>query len=205
MAAADDRSTTWLRQLVAGNDEVVAEFWQHYGDGLQRLAASRMAPALRQRVGAEDIVQSVCRTFFRRSREGEFEFGATDDLWRLLCAITLTKVRQHARFHYQEKRQLSRERPLDDARPGSAARRVEPVAAGPTPAEVVEFTDQLQHLLSGLSDEERQMVQLRIEGRQQAEIAGELGCSERTVRRLFSGVKTRWEQMLGDEAGGSAS
>jgi RNA polymerase sigma factor (sigma-70 family) len=205
MAAADDQSTTWLRQLVAGNDEVVAEFWQHYGDGLQRLAASRMAPALRQRVGAEDIVQSVCRTFFRRSREGEFEFGAMDDLWRLLCAITLTKVRQHARFHYQEKRQLSRERPLDDARPGSDARPVDVAAAGPTPAEVVEFTDQLQHLLAGLSDEERQMVQLRIEGRQQAEIAEELGCSERTVRRLFSGVKTRWEQMLGDEAGGSVS
>jgi RNA polymerase sigma factor (sigma-70 family) len=205
MAAADDRSTTWLRQLVAGNDEVVGEFWQHYGDGLQRLAASRMAPALRQRVGAEDIVQSVCRTFFRRSREGEFEFGAMDDLWRLLCAITLTKVRQHARFHYQEKRQLSRERPLDDVRPAGDARRVDLAAAGPTPAEVVEFTDQLQHLLSGLSDEERQMVQLRIEGRQQAEIAEELGCSERTVRRLFSGVKTRWEQMLGDETGGSAS
>lgn len=195
MSASNDAASAWIRELVDGNEVVVGEFWQLYGESLQRLAASRMTPALRKRVGADDIVQSVCRTFFRRSREGQFELHGTASLWRLLCAITLTKVRQHARFHYQERRSINRER---DPADGSADERAasEPKCAGPTPAEIVEFAEEIQRMFDALGDEERQFVQLRIEGLSQAEIAERLGCSERTVRRLLHRVKDCWEALL---------
>lgn len=195
MSSSNDASTAWIRELVTGNELVVGQFWQQYGDNLQRLAASRMTPALQRRVGADDIVQSVCRTFFRRSAEGQFELHGTASLWRLLCAITLAKVRHHARFHYQEKRGIDRER---DMSAGTSNDRpdFDPASGGPTPAEIAEFADEMQRMFDALDDEERQFVQLRIEGRTQVEIADQLGCSERTVRRLLGRVKDRWEGIL---------
>lgn len=196
MSDPDDSSSAWLRELVAGEAVIVGEFWQSYGERLQRLAASRMNPALQRRVGPDDIVQSVCRTFFRRSRDGQFELHGTASLWRLLCAITLAKVKHHARFHYQAKRRVDRE--VASAAAGNRETSFDPAASGPTPAEVAEFADEMQRMFEALDDEERQFVQLRIEGLTQVEIADRLGRSERTVRRLLDRVKHRWEVLLDD-------
>lgn len=191
MSAPEDASIVWIRELVAGNEAIVGEFWEEYGERLERLAASRMTPALKRRVGAEDIVQSVCRTFFRRTAEGQFELHGTASLWRLLCAITLAKVRHQARFHYQEKRRIDRERGTGDEHAA-----FDPQSGGQTPEEIAEFADEMQRLFDALDDEERQFVQLRIEGLTQVEIAERLGRSERTVRRLLGRVKERWAQLL---------
>ena len=40
------------------------------------------------------------------------------------------------------------------------------------------------------------MVELRLEGLAQFEIAERLACSERTVRRILSGLKSRFEVAL---------
>jgi RNA polymerase sigma-70 factor, ECF subfamily len=194
MSDASQESVLWVRQLAAGEDEIVAEFWTRYGASLQGLARSRMNRSLQQRVSPEDVVQSVCRTFIRRARNDEFELGGTDSLWRLLCAITLTKVRQHVRFHYRQRRSLARETPLaaDDAssstpRPGPAA-----VDPAPTPAEIAEFTEEMQRLLGVLNEEEQALVNWKLEGLTQIEIAEKMHCSERTVRRILERVRTRW-------------
>jgi RNA polymerase sigma-70 factor (ECF subfamily) len=197
MSDAHEDSAAWIRELVAGNEAVVEQFWSHYGSALQRLAQSRMAPALQRRLGPEDIVQSVCRTFLRRAQGGEFHLEESEDLWRLLCAITLTKVRQHARFHYRQRRGIDREQPLPDdsdaGRPG-----LPNVAAirEPTPDEAVAFADQMQHFFDALDDEERRLVQSKLDGATHDQIAQELDCSERTVRRLLERVRQRWEQEL---------
>ena len=62
-----DESTTnsqWLIRLVDGDSEAVGEFLTAFGPALQKIAADRMSPALQQRVGPDDVFQSVCRTFF---------------------------------------------------------------------------------------------------------------------------------------------
>jgi RNA polymerase sigma factor (sigma-70 family) len=198
MADSSDDSVVWVQRLAVGDEQIVQEFWDRYGASLQRLAKSRMVPALQQRVGAEDVVQSVCRTFFRRAGKQEFDLSGTDSLWRLLCAITLTKVRQHARFHYRECRTPDRETPLagEDCAPeaGAGDRPVKPVE--PTPDEIAEFADQMQRLFAVLTEEEQALVRGKLEGLTQIEIAEQVGCSERTVRRLLDSVRKRWEQEL---------
>jgi RNA polymerase sigma-70 factor (ECF subfamily) len=197
MADASEQSVVWVRRLAAGEDEIVHEFWDRYGESLQRLAKSRMAPALQQRVGPDDIVGSVCRTFFRRARKGEFEIPGTDQLWRLLCAITLTKVRQHARFNYAIQRTPELEVPLGDESAGEVggdARRRRPPE--PTPAEAAEFAEAMQQLFAALTEEEQKLVHCRLEGLTQPQIAEKLRCSERTVRRLLDRIRSRWEEEL---------
>src|SRR4029450_11721998 len=113
-------TSEWLQALVAGDERTVADFWEQFGERLSRLAQRHLSPRLNRRVGADDVVQSVCRTFFRRARQGEFELADAEALWRLLCVITLTKCRLVARFHRRGRRGLDREQPLD-GQPGGVA------------------------------------------------------------------------------------
>jgi RNA polymerase sigma-70 factor (ECF subfamily) len=194
MADADADWRLWVQRLAEGDEQVVGEFWRDYGGRLQALAAGFLTSRLQRREGPEDVVQSVCRTFLRRSRAGEFQLADRDALWRLLCAITLAKVREKARFHGRQKRRLDRERHLDSSRVGG---KLVP-AKEPTPAEAAEFADQMQQLLFGMDEEERQIVTMRLEQFTYAEMAERLGCSERTVRRMVKRVQERLKGMLED-------
>jgi RNA polymerase sigma factor (sigma-70 family) len=127
-----------------------------------------------------------------RARAGQFELADRDSLWRLLCAITLTKIRQQARFHGRQKRTAQRERLLGD----TGLQGWDAPGAEPTPDEAAEFADQLQQLLTGMEDEERRVVMLRLEDRTCEEVAEQLNCSERTVRRILKRVQHRWQRLL---------
>ena len=157
-----------------------------------------MTSRICRREEPEDVVQSVCRTFLRRAQIGQFELPDSEALWRLLCAITLTKVRQKVRFHRRQRRSVDRERHFaprgDDSRPAEP----EAVAPEPTPAEAAEFADQLQQLLAGMDEEERRLVELKLEQHTNLQMAKELSCSERTVRRILKRVQGRLRRMLED-------
>ena len=62
----------WMVRLVEADTDAEQQFWNLYGDRLQRLASQHLSSGLRRRVGAEDVVQSACRTFLRRVQEGQF-------------------------------------------------------------------------------------------------------------------------------------
>ncbi len=142
---------------------------------------------------AEDVVQSACRTFLRRAKIGEFELADAEGLWGLLCAITLTKVREQTRFHLRQKRGLDREvHPADDSQAGP--RLFQEVDHEPTPAEAAEFADQFAQLISGLDEEERQLVDYKLQQFTNEEIAARMQCSERTVRRILKRVQSALAQ-----------
>jgi RNA polymerase sigma factor (sigma-70 family) len=184
----------WMVRLVEADTDAEQQFWNLYGDRLQRLASQHLSSGLRRRVGAEDVVQSACRTFLRRVQEGQFEFSDAESLWRLLCAITLTKVRQQARFHGRQKRAINQERhPAVDQALSRAGHIISPE---PTPAEAIEFADQLEQLLGLLNDEERTAVILKLEQNTNNEVAQQLCCSERTVRRIIGRIQTQWKKNL---------
>lgn len=195
-----DNEDGWSRLILGlrgGNSLIVREFCDQYGEALQRLADKHLAEKLRRRVGPEDVVQSACRTFLRRVQAGEFKLADSEALWGVLCAITLTKVREQARFHLRHKRGLDREM---DAKPLA-----DESGAGwdfadrqPTPFEAAEFADQFQNLLSGLDEEERQVVDLKLQEFTNAEVAEQLGRSERTVRRILNRLQEQFTKILAE-------
>ncbi len=170
--------------------DIDGALWEDYAARLCRLAQSRMPADLRQRVGPEDVVQSACRTFFRRAQDGKFQLNDADSLWNLLCAITLNKVRMQLRFHLRGRRSLNRETSLDA--------RAEPASGGHSPPsdELTVFADQLRHLLSALTPVQQQVVQMKLDGKDSEEIAKALGCVERTVRRTMQEIRTRLKKQL---------
>jgi RNA polymerase sigma factor (sigma-70 family) len=195
----DQQWDDWLGRLMDGEDQVVADFWRQYGGRLQGLAARHLKLSLQRRVDPQDVVQSACRTFLRRLQAGDFELAGTENLWRLLCVITLAKARKQARYHQRGKRSIERERSLDSGGEEDRAPLFEAVERGPTPDEAAAFADQLEKLLAGLDDEERQLVLLKLEERTNDEIAQVLQCSERTVRRTLNRVRSRLQAMLSEE------
>ena len=194
---AEDAFSGLVAGLRDGDEEAAAAFYGRYGPLLERLADKNLESGIRRRVGGDEVAHSACRTFLRRIRIGEFSLDGRDDLWNLLCAITVAKVRKKVRFHRAQKRGVGREirGTTDDDAPS-------PDAVLPTealgPADAAEIADAVQHLLDGLNDEERQLVCLKLEQRTDEGVADAIGCSERTVRRLRQRIQERWRSLIPD-------
>lgn len=182
----------WFQRLAQGESEAVAEFWETFGESLRRVAQRQISSSLAQRVDPEDIVQSACRTFFRRAGQGEFECRNHDDLWRLMLTITLNKARMQARHHARARRDINAQRPLY----------AEPIVNRYENAiEEIDFSDFLNNIFERLDEENSDILQRLLEGQTQEQIAVARGCSERTVRRMKSRIKESLEFLLGESLG----
>lgn len=104
-----------------------------------------------------------------------------------------------ARFHGRERRGLDREQP-QSVKPESGTGVDEAVAADLPPDRAAEMDDELARLLSVLDPEEQQCVDLKLQEHTNAEIAKKIGCSERTVRRVFQRVQSRLRDILEDSS-----
>ena len=196
-AAADAEVFAGLRRGDVGS---IAEFCRRYGPMIERLAERRLSAPLKRRIGADDVAQSVCRTFVRRAGEGEFELADGGGLWGLLCAIALTKIREQTRFHLRQKRSLRDERHLDSVT-GEGERKVPETAnSEPTPDAIAEVADTFDKLLVAFDEEERRIIELKLQDYTQEEIAERMQCSDRTIRRFLKRVQDRLSNMLTETA-----
>lgn len=173
-----------LDRLQAGDEEAAAEVYHRYVNRLTALARSRLSQRLAARLDADDVVMSAYRSFFVRARAGAFALGAGDDLWRLLVEITLHKLYRQAAHHSAKKRSVARDAEQPDGRPQRAA------APEPTADVAVAAAEELALAMRDLSANARAALELRLQGHDLNEIARQLGCSERTVRRWLEDGKT---------------
>ena len=92
-----DRSL--LRRLRGGSEDAATQLYLKYAKRLRALARATTSAQLARRVDADDIVQSVFRTFFRAASQGLYDVPAGDDLWKLLLVIALNKIRAAGIHH----------------------------------------------------------------------------------------------------------
>lgn len=183
-----------IRGLESGESAVLQQFYARFGPMLRAMAQNRVSPQLQRRFDADDVVQSTFRTFFRRAQGGQFLFEDNERLWSLLCAITLTKLREKARFHQRQSRSVRREQTVPDA---EGAQEAASSVSGPSPDAALEFAEEFERVLGALNAEERRLVDLKLQDRTNDEAAEALGVSERTVRRMLAGLQERFERLLG--------
>jgi len=179
-----------------GDAQICTAFWRRYGGMLEQVAQKQLSSRVQRRVGSDDVVQSACRTFFRRVTDGQFDLPNSGALWRLLCAITVTKARRAARDQSRKKRGLQQETSLVAQDASGESRTLDLPAGGASPLEEAEVADQLEALLALLSPEECQVLDLKLQKYSSSEIAQELGCSERTVRRLVNNIQHHWTRSV---------
>src|SRR4051812_12530761 len=169
-----------------GDQEAARAIVDRYLARLLQLARRHISQRLAGRVDPEDIVQSVFRTFFCRLKEGQFVFADQDDLCKLLVRITLHKTLRQVAFHKAAKRDPSQETPQGE---GHRERLLAALDRDPTPEASLAFLDQLEHLLGRLGPQERQILELRLQGHSNEEIAQKLGIYDRKIRRVIKQVR----------------
>jgi RNA polymerase sigma-70 factor (ECF subfamily) len=181
-----------LEALQTGDEEAARQLFDRYAAQLVLLARKRISQRLAARIDAEDIVQSVFRTFFHRCKQGQFHFEEPDDVCKLLARITVHKTFRQIAFHRRAKRDAGQEAPRGQDAQEMLMRLL---TAEPTPEETSAFLDQLEHLLARLEPQERRILEMRMQGYATGEIAQELGIDERTIRRRMEHVR----ELAGDE------
>lgn len=181
-----------INGLRDGDQQACSNVWHKFGPLLQDVAQKQLSQRLQRRVGSDDVVQSACRTFFRRVSTGQFDLPDADALWRLMYAITLKKARRVARDHSRLKRGVNTEQYLDSHPSSRSQQKMELPSNELTPLDAAEFSDQMNKLLANLSPQECQVLDLKLQNHTNDEIASRMSCSERTVRRLTNQIRSRW-------------
>jgi RNA polymerase sigma-70 factor (ECF subfamily) len=175
-----------VERLRRGDPQAAEEVFARYAQRLTSLAEQHLSRKLAGRLDGADVVQSVFRTFFRRSAAGEFRIDSSDELWRLLVRITLQKARAKGRHHTAGVRDVAAEEPG-----GGAALLLHAVTHEPGPAEAAALVDQIETLLRGLPALYCDLLRLRLEGYSVSDTATQLGVSRRTVHRALQFLQQR--------------
>jgi RNA polymerase sigma-70 factor (ECF subfamily) len=190
-AGPSDRSL--LRRFRGGQPSAATELYLRYADRLRSLAAGQCASDLAPRVDAEDIVQSVFRTFFRRAARGQYDVPEGEDLWKLFLVIALHKIRSTATFHRAAKRDVrATATGLLDAPAGKHF-------AAPDETALATLHLVIDELLDALPASMRAIVELRIEGHEVEEIARRTERSRRSVERALQEFRTRLSHLLDED------
>lgn len=172
-------------------DEVAAQqLFRRYAQRLTVLAEQHLSRRVAQRVAGEDIVQSVFRSFFRRSEDGQFQIDDSAEMWKLLVSITLNKTKMKARFHSRKRRSVQAEQPAaadDDWQ-------VQAVSSEPTPEEAAALIDEIEATLQGLPEDYCRMLMMRLEGHTPTEIAKEMEVSRQTIYRALNMMQDRMKK-----------
>lgn len=179
---SDESLLRWFRR---GIGQAATVLYFRYAEHLQSLAAARLSPDLAWRIDPEDIVQSVFRTFFRRAALGQFEVPEGEDLWKLFLVLALNKIRNAGTFHRAARRDVGR----------TVATEVEAGDGGQENALTV-LQLVIDEVLQRLPASARQIVELRIEGYEVAEIAARAERSLRSVERVLRDFRDQLHRSL---------
>ncbi len=180
-----DRSL--MRRLRSGSEDAATQLYQRYATRLLALARSQTGIDLAARVDAEDIVQSVFRTFFRRAHQGDYNVPEGEELWKLFLVMGLNKIRKVGAFHRAAKRSIQADAivPLEQI-----------VTATGDENSLTVLRMVIDEVLADLAPAHREIIHLRIEGHEVQEIAARLGRSKRSIERILQGFRETLSQQI---------
>jgi RNA polymerase sigma-70 factor (ECF subfamily) len=190
--ADEDTFARLMARLRSGEDAAAQEVFERFAGRLVALARRRFNRLLARKVDPEDVVQSAFKSFFVRHRAGKLDVGGSDGLWNLLTFITLRKCANRARYFQAERRDAAREATGPTVGDGPVAWQVA-LDREPRPEEAVILAETVEHLFRDVSDHERPILELSLQGYTAAEISDRLGRAERSVRRLRERIRQRLE------------
>lgn len=191
----------WIRQFNAGDHEAAAGLWQRYFERVATAARRKLGDAPRRISDEEDIASSVLRCLCNGAVEGRFNDVANhDDLWRLLMTITKQKCVDQIRRDSRQKRgggQTRGESVFGSPGDQGAGTFDDFLSEEPTPEYLTQMDEQLLQLMDALPDQiSRDLVERRLEGWSNEDIAQEQGISVHSVRRKLRLVRSVWKKEI---------
>ena len=157
-----------IRRVGNSDEEAAARLVRDFEPVVRRVVRARLRGGrARREFDSMDICQSVLGTFFVRAAAGEYDLKGPDDLIRLLLTMTRNKVAEKMRRQHRLRR--------DSRRTVGGVEELDLAGLDPTPSSVVAGKELLEQARQRLSEEERQLVELRGQGLSWEEVAASLG------------------------------
>lgn len=181
----------FLRRIRAGDQDAAAQLVRQYEPAIRLEVRRRLSdPSLYPLFGSMDICQSVLASFFVRAAAGQYDLEEPGQLLGLLVAMARNKLAGHVRHQHRQRRDSRRRASHGDEllaeRPG-----------GEAPDRLVEGKELLEKVRQGLSEEERQLADLRAEGLTWPEVASRVGGQAQARRRQLERALDRVARELG--------
>src|SRR5262245_20178093 len=179
--------TEFLAHIRAGDEQATAELFRQYEPLIRREIRMQLEDQqLRRLFDSMDVCQLVLFSFFRRAAKGEYDLERPEELVALLVTMARNKLAEAARKEHRECR--DRRRVAE-----KAAEHLENVPDSEAdPGEILASEELLEQFRRALSEEERQIVELRSEGLSWEDVAAQLGGTAQArrmqLRRAFERV-----------------
>ena len=178
-----------IRQVGNGDEQAAAQLVRDFEPVVRRVVRARLRDArARCEFDSMDICQSVLAIFFVRVAAGEYDLKEPDDLIKLLLTMTRNKLAEKMRRQHRLRR--------DSRRTVGGVEELALAGRDPTPSSVIAGKELLEQARQRLSEEERQLVELRGQGLSWEEVAASLGGTAGARRNQLARALDRVAQEL---------
>jgi RNA polymerase sigma-70 factor (ECF subfamily) len=180
-----------IRRLRAGDPRAAEELVREYEPAIRLEVHCRLRDRrLRRAFDSMDVCQSVLASFFVRAAAGQYDLEQPDQLRKLLVGMARKKLLVQVRKQRAQCRDVRRLESI--VRDDCAA-----IAGDPSPSWQCEAEDLLHNFQQRLTPEERQLAQLRTQGREWPDIAARVGGTPGGRRKQLTRAIDRVAQELG--------
>jgi RNA polymerase sigma factor (sigma-70 family) len=184
-----------IQRVRKGDADATARLWTEYESAVRRVARIRLLNSrLTRLVDSVDICQSVMATFFKRMArdENNYEVATPGELIALLGSIARNKVTDKVRRQHTGRRDRTREEAgLADVRDFPAREA--------TPSWELVVRELADKIKAAMTEEERQIQDLRNDGKEWKEIAEEIGGTAEGLRKKLERAWARIRTQQGLE------
>jgi RNA polymerase sigma-70 factor (ECF subfamily) len=174
-----------MRAAAAGDLSAQERLCQQYEPKVRIVARVLLGPALRPHFDSLDLVQSVHHSLLVGLRDAKFDISSPEKLIALASTIVRRKVARKWRT-------LRRQQPVGGRTAEGLAQTLSSLSSpSADPAKAAEFNDQIERLCENLTDVERRMLELRLEGYTSSEVASQLGLHAVALRVRWTRLRKR--------------
>lgn len=187
MTDSPDAFSQLITRIQEGDEDALGELIRQYEPEVRRAARALLGPTLRPHLDSVDLSQSVHFTLVTGLREQKFEISSPEKLVALAATLVRRKVARHWRKLRRQERLEGEDFSTDDLldRMASLARPPE------DPSVHAEYREQLLKALNSMSEIERQLIELRLQGHNTAEAARRLGQDPDVLRVRLGRMRQR--------------
>lgn len=184
--------TDFIQRIRAGDDQAAEELVRRYEPLIRREVRLRIEDErLNRAFDSMDVCQSVLASFFVRAATGEYDLDEPQQLVGLLVTMARNKLASKARLEHRQRRDNRRMQATDPEVMN------ELMDGQPSPSEILSRREQLERMRASLTDEEREIADLRGQGLAWEQVAERLGGNGNTRRMQL----TRGIERVGRELG----
>jgi RNA polymerase sigma-70 factor (ECF subfamily) len=184
MSEATEEFTALMRRVHLGDRNALSHLLNCYEREVRQAAQCLLGRSLRSSLDPADLVQSVHRTLILGIRANKVQVHSRGSLLALALTVARHKAVRAARQVRSRRQQNAAH--VDTAGLAEEATRPLPEA---DPARLVEYQDTLESLCKDLSEVDRQLVELRLQGYSTADVARQLGLNADVLRVRLSRLR----------------